>query len=579
MKKCDLVMKGGITSGIVYPAAVCELAREYRFINIGGTSAGAIAAALTGAAEFRRQNGSDAGFRQLEQLPEWLAGGDGRRLLSLFRPHHATAGLFDAAVAWLTTEGGGWRKARAALGVILRRFTRFSAIAIVPGTVVTVASLMSVGEGKAFAALAILAATIGLAATAVAYVIAACAEAAITLARKLPQQGYGLCSGSEDGALTAWLDARIRETAGVTHPLTFGDLEAHGVHLQVMTTNLTHGRPYRLPAETRRFFFSPAEWRRLFPADVVDALIAAAPPRRPRQRSANGEELYPLPAGAELPVIVATRMSLSFPILLSAVPLWSNDFARRDAPPDAERCWFSDGGVTSNFPVHFFDRALPRWPTFAFNLADWTPRYHRPGQNVYAPRSNMSGLNEWWTPIHDVGSFLFAIRNTMQNWRDNMLLHLPGQRDRIEHILLRREEGGLNLTMNAATIRAVSAKGREAAANLRARFSETPPEGVTLTWRNHKWVRFRAFMAAQEDALRNLSEAWHDRTFAPAYEDLLSGAVPLPSYRVSSEERTRMHAATRAFFAHVRENFEDRPFTSPRKRPRPVAELRVMPRE
>jgi hypothetical protein len=222
---------------------------------------------------------------------------------------------------------------------------------------------------------------------------------------------------------------------------------------------------------------------------------------------------------------------------------------------------------------------LPRWPTFAFNLADWTPRYHQPGQNVYAPRTNMSGLNEWWFPIGDVGTFLLAIKHTMQNWRDNMLLHLPGQRDRIEHVLLRDEEGGLNLTMNAATIRAVSAKGKEAAANLRARFSEQPPEGVTLTWRNHKWVRFRAYMAAQEEALHSLADAWDDRTLAPSYEDLLSGEVPLPSYRVNGEERMRMHGAARAFFAHVRENFSDGPFTSPRRRPRPAADLRVMPRE
>ena len=38
-KYCDLVMKGGITSGIVYPNAALALARDYRFKNIGGTSA------------------------------------------------------------------------------------------------------------------------------------------------------------------------------------------------------------------------------------------------------------------------------------------------------------------------------------------------------------------------------------------------------------------------------------------------------------------------------------------------------------------------------------------------------------
>src|SRR5262249_60598377 len=42
---CDLVMKGGITSGVVYPAAVLELAQTYRFRKIGGASAGGVVGA------------------------------------------------------------------------------------------------------------------------------------------------------------------------------------------------------------------------------------------------------------------------------------------------------------------------------------------------------------------------------------------------------------------------------------------------------------------------------------------------------------------------------------------------------
>ena len=52
---CDLVMKGGVTSGIVYPRLVTRLARRYRFVRIGGSSAGAIAAAFTAAAEYERR--------------------------------------------------------------------------------------------------------------------------------------------------------------------------------------------------------------------------------------------------------------------------------------------------------------------------------------------------------------------------------------------------------------------------------------------------------------------------------------------------------------------------------------------
>ncbi len=56
--KCDVVIKGGITSGGVYPRAVLALSKKYRLMNIGGASAGAIAAAGAAAAEFGRHNGT-----------------------------------------------------------------------------------------------------------------------------------------------------------------------------------------------------------------------------------------------------------------------------------------------------------------------------------------------------------------------------------------------------------------------------------------------------------------------------------------------------------------------------------------
>src|SRR5437762_43484 len=77
--ECDLVMKGGITSGVVYPRAACHLAERYHFRNIGGASAGAIASAFVAAAELGRGK-PDAGFDKLYQLPDEL----GTKLKSLF---------------------------------------------------------------------------------------------------------------------------------------------------------------------------------------------------------------------------------------------------------------------------------------------------------------------------------------------------------------------------------------------------------------------------------------------------------------------------------------------------------------
>src|SRR5215831_8824330 len=102
-----------VTSGIVYPLALCELAKEYQFKRLGGTSSGAIVAAFAAAAEFYRQtNGVGAhrtpairpasgalrpGFRGLEDFADDLRTGD--KLFSVFKPDAATKPIFDVLFA------------------------------------------------------------------------------------------------------------------------------------------------------------------------------------------------------------------------------------------------------------------------------------------------------------------------------------------------------------------------------------------------------------------------------------------------------------------------------------------------
>ena len=96
LAECDLVMKGGVTSGVVYPPAVVKLARKYRFRSIGGTSAGAIAAGAAAAAEYGRAQG---GFTKFEALGQSLAA-EGA-LLNLFQAPPATRPLLDTIKAAL----------------------------------------------------------------------------------------------------------------------------------------------------------------------------------------------------------------------------------------------------------------------------------------------------------------------------------------------------------------------------------------------------------------------------------------------------------------------------------------------
>ena len=77
-RDCDVVMKGGITSGVVYPHAICELARAFRLVSIGGTSAGATAASAL-------QPPSTPRGRRLREapavVPDWVATGSNLRNL------------------------------------------------------------------------------------------------------------------------------------------------------------------------------------------------------------------------------------------------------------------------------------------------------------------------------------------------------------------------------------------------------------------------------------------------------------------------------------------------------------------
>lgn len=237
---CDLVMKGGITSGIVYPPAISALANVYCLKNIGGTSAGAIAAAVTAAAEFRRRKtGKMGGFELLEALPRELGETDARgrtRLLRLFQPDKSCRRLFRILVGSLNAKS------------TLRRVAAivFSAIASY-----WLASL--VGIGMTFAL----------------YLFTHCVTAAVLggvlalpglvgfriyreLTHTLVENNYGMCRGlttqaSDGDALTPWLHDLIQRAAGLPpeEPLTFGHLwSAPGGPPRAPSANDRAGRPH-----------------------------------------------------------------------------------------------------------------------------------------------------------------------------------------------------------------------------------------------------------------------------------------------------------------------------------------------
>lgn len=630
VQMCDLVMKGGITSGIIYPKLISALAARYHFKNIGGTSAGAIAAGACAAAEYGRQHGNANAFKDLEQLPQTLSAStkpSGRsRLFTLFQPSEALRRHFSVLVGTLNSDTP--TKIRRVLLGLLGMHWLLTAASMALGSLVLsplVAGLCiqaSYAEAVAFALLMLLIALAGsllvvamprgpfgvLRWTAVIAVVLAPMAAlwlsgyavldfrlvgyglateflavlligtllglvawrfVSTLLVGLHKNGYGICSGqtvpigSSLTGLTDWLTVYFNELAGIpqrSHPLTFGDLwgnpardlrDPRDINLEVMTTAVSQSMGYSIPFRegTQRLYYDPAEWERYFPKSVMDWLKDAEQacpqgdskePFRPNERivSAEGVVLRALPRAADLPVVVAIRMSLSFPILLSAVPLYSLDWTRKATQTqdkkldalaklgdtttkvdlEATRVWFSDGGISSNMPLHFFDALLPEHPTYAINLKDEHPDFkiknfndpENDGGRIYLATNNGAGRLRYWAAPADktatggLAGFLLAIVNTMQNWRDELLFPYPGFRDRIVQISQRPDEGGLNLDMPKENIDHLSDAGAMAAQRLVERFS--PVDGKDAAgWVNHQKVRLRTFLGVMQPAAAQMN--------------------------------------------------------------------------
>jgi predicted acylesterase/phospholipase RssA len=594
MRECDLIMKGGITSGIVYPPLVLKLAKAYRFRNVGGTSAGAIAAAVTAAAEhgrYKRNRNGDAGFRKLERVREWLSDTANKNLRNLFQPSVKTQPLMNVLLYLANRQNGN--AAETASQDPLTRFVRFIAAVrkvlrindrqeyslgskrwLVRGVLIgsisaLLLSALSTGlllllakfrfgvspGSETFVTLflffgVLFSVFVGLAGYLAGGLVYSARHLHHIATQEIEENFFGLCDGlSKDPSistppLTPWLNTIINDLAGIEvggRPLTFGDLwetdDPAGdkkIDFRMVTSNLSQTQPYILPFTDNYFLFKQREIEELFPAEVVDHMIEYGYGEKGCYVAPEG--FYFLPAARDFPVVVATRMSLSFPVLLSAIPLYTIKYNEGFIEAKGQGLeiqlnednlqlnWFSDGGICSNFPIHFFDAWLPSRPTFGVNLVSLPPEeFSREKDEVYPNNYTMSSrshslgeerdtretdiLNKavyipkvaeepspTWLKISGVLSFLGQIFNTAQNYRDNMQAMLPSYRERIVQIALTDKQGGLNLEMPSEVIEEVVDKGALAGEKLLRYFD----------FKQHQWVRFRVLMGQMEESLTQM---------------------------------------------------------------------------
>ncbi len=533
-KECDIVLKGGITSGIVYPRAICKLASRYRFRNIGGTSVGALCAALVAAAEFGRtridnRNKTGESFDKAHEVAGQLAETDssGRtKMFKLFQPQKKVSRLYFLIASLLYGKEDWITKVRDALAV----FKFYLAAGVLIGAASSI--VLFFGESLvpflAFSPLTFL--QMILISTAISLIFGVGIFISRSLKYLAENNYFGFCTGfdgerdDDTPSLVQWMHNNIQEYSNKqsNRPLTFGELWSgypntspnysnpagikrsdRQIQLQFIATNISHGRPYTLPFEpdsfgTTVFYFKPIEMRQFFPDEVVSWLKEKSPDYVPNED--QEEQILRLPRAEDLPIIFAARLSLSYPILLSAVPLHAINHYK--SPPELAKCWFSDGGICSNFPIHFFDQPFPKRPTFGIDLLDLDDSLVP--EEPWMPAGDMDGVHPRWYEFSNVFDFLFSVLNAGLNWIDNLQMTAPGFRDRIVHIVIDpKKEGGLHLNLEEGLLTRLADRGEKAADELIKRFYRGDHD---LNWDHHRFVRFRTTMMLFEKKFRAFKE-------------------------------------------------------------------------
>lgn len=358
--------------------------------------------------------------------------------------------------------------------------------------------------------------------------------------------------------------------------------ESRSIDFRAISTCLSHGRIYEFPQasdEQPMLFFRLSEFSRFFPKDIIDHLRRVSEPLdvsgldwlhnqleirqkalqsdpNPKsdqretfdekkaktldtltrefnktQKDAYGtvdRDLRYLPR-EKMPILVAVRLSMSCPILFSCVPLIS--FNRDTHPEDTRlvRLWFSDGGIGSNFPIHLFDKAIPRWPTFGLRIFDKPPRILTNGWQMqsYLPYQHWEGAEDNLLYPRDdsvftspsgiqarLGTFVklvFSIYTSAKDGHDQSFGRMPDVRNRVVRLYLNSRAGNmLNLKLAPELIcdLALGTGARSGRNAAQAYLQEIPGEKYKWAsgWTDHRWVRMNMLIHGLREYLDGVGE-------------------------------------------------------------------------
>lgn len=348
-----------------------------------------------------------------------------------------------------------------------------------------------------------------------------------------------------------------------------GGQEPKSIDLRMITTCLSHGRIYELPFsdDNAVLMFRLSEFKPYFPESIIAHLRRVSQPmnvdtcgvlqknfqkrnqdlrsvpdfvdtnlaykefipkwekckkeiqakfeeKEDEKNGLNESDIREFP-WTDLPIVVAARMSMSVPILFQNIPLIGFKLDGRTEDIKLVRLWFADGGIGSNFPIHLFDKAIPRWPTFGLKILDEPPRNdsqnkplvanmpyaHKDGADdtLLYPKddSEFSAINKK-SSTSSIGSFikmLFSVYTSAKDGHDQSFLRMPDVRNRVVRIYMNHRAGNmLNLKIEPDKIiqlaRDVGTYGGQIAANAYLAEVSISKYSWVNSWQDHRWVRF-----------------------------------------------------------------------------------------
>jgi hypothetical protein len=293
------------------------------------------------------------------------------------------------------------------------------------------------------------------------------------------------------------------------------DPEQRVVDLRLVATDVTLGRPVRLPLRPG-WLFCTACLRAALTERLVAQVADAAPAAGDAHRCpVHGEPLRPLPDAADLPVAVAVRIAAAPVGLLRAVPLfragtdagpevrdpfgaWA---AREDTDPvDAgvTTHWFCDAGADADLTL--FDSVLPRWPTFGLAVrggvdapddgdGPWVDVAASAARPRPAPAVQVSGVSD----------LLAAVLGASSGTADRAAAARQGERGRLG--VVRRGRGaGVGPFLDGPDVLRLALRGRHAGRELRAVFTGRDGDVAGQTGADrHRWIRMRTALREQRD--------------------------------------------------------------------------------